>query len=67
MLSSRCIFMEKQKMKKFKLPPDIQKDVDDTVRYLGGGCSILLFFILILAFLATFAETIGYIYHLIVH
>ena len=49
-------------MKKFKLPPDIQKDVDDTVMYLGGGCSILLFFILI-----TFAETIGYIYHLIVH
>ena len=54
-------------MKKFKLPPDIQKDVDDTVRDLGGGCSIFLFFILILAFLATFAETIGYIYHLIVH
>ena len=29
-------------MKKHKLPPDIQKDVDDTVRYLGVGCVMLV-------------------------
>ena len=45
---NRILYNGGNKMKKIKLPSDIQKDVDDTVKYLGVGCVILFAVLLVL-------------------